>query len=370
MTRAQLAHYAVAALVGGGITAGLLTATGEDLGSSAVRGQDLLAAPAADEQLSAREIYDRAAPAVVHIRARSVQPGASPFEVDSGPAQGISTGSGFVLDEDGHVVTNAHVVSGVTDVQVTFAGLQTVPAVVVGKDEDTDLAVLRVDPDGLDLQPLELGDSDQVRTGDRAVAMGNPSGLETTAGTGGVSAPRARIETPGGYVLEGVIRTDAVIGPGTSGGPLIGADGRVIGITSSIGGSESPVGFAVPSNTAKTVFAQFEENHKVIRPWLGIRGRTIDPARPAPDGDGRAGVLVQSVYPGGPAALAGLRGEDGGSDVIEAIDGRPVHTLKALLDAVERHQPGDTVQLRVLRDGSRSELEVRLAERPATLPAP
>jgi S1-C subfamily serine protease len=307
---------------------------------------------------------------VVHIRARSVQPGASPFEVDSGPAQGISTGSGFVLDEDGHVVTNAQVVSGVTEVQVTFAGLQTVPAVVVGKDEETDLAVLRVDPEGLDLQPLELGDSDEVRTGDRAVAMGNPSGLEATAGTGGVSAPSAEIETPGGYVLEDVIKTDAVIGPGTSGGPLIGADGRVIGITSAIEGPDAPLGFAVPSNTAKTVFAQLEENHKVIRPWIGIRGRTIDEARPAPDGDGTTGVLVEAVYPGGPAAAAGLRGEEGGSDVIEAIDGQPVPTLRALLDAVDRTQPGDTVELRVLRDGSRSELEVRVAERPATLPAP
>jgi S1-C subfamily serine protease len=366
VTRGQLAQCLVAALVGSGLTAGAMTAVG---GGSSTRESGLLASSSAVEQLSADEIYDRAAPSVVHIRARSVQPGASPFAARAQPVQGISTGSGFVLDQEGHIVTNAHVVSGVTDVQVTFADLRTVPARVVGKDEETDLAVLRVEPEGLDLRPLELGDSDEVRAGDRAVAIGNPSGLETTAGTGVVSAASEQLETPGGLVLDGIIRTDAVIEPGTSGGPLIAADGRVIGVTSQIQGSEPSVGFAVPANTAKDVLAQLEESHKLIRPYLGVRGRSIDAAQPAPDGDGTSGVLVLDVYDGSPAQQAGLRGEEAGSDVIEAVDGRPVRTLDEMLDEIERKEPGDEIELGVLRDGSRSTVEVRLAERPATLPA-
>ena len=367
MTRGQLAQCLVAALVGSGLTAGAMTAVG---GGSSTRESGLLASSNAAEQLSADEIYDQAAPSVVHIEARSVQPGASPFAARTQPVQGISTGSGFVIDQEGHIVTNAHVVSGATNVQVTFPDqLSIVSARVVGKDEETDLAVLRVEPDGLDLRPLEFGDSDAVQAGDRAVAIGNPSGLETTAGTGVVSAASEQLETPDGFVLDGIIRTDAVIEPGTTGGPLIGADGLVIGVTSEIQGTEPAVGFAVPANTAKDVLAQLEESHKLIRPYLGVRGRTIDATRPAPDGDGTSGVLVLGVYNGSPAQAAGLRGEEAGSDVIEAVDGKPVRTLDEMLDEVERHEPGDELELHVLRDGSRSTVEVRLAERPATLPA-
>jgi S1-C subfamily serine protease len=274
-----------------------------------------------------------------------------------------------VIDDEGHVLTNAHVVSGATDVRVRFPDLRDASARIVAKDEETDLALLAVDVEGLDIEPLELGDSDQVRTGDRAVALGNPSGLETIAGTGIVSGPRERILTGAGYVLEDVIRTDAVIEPGTSGGPLIGADGRVIGITSRIDVAADAIGFAVPANTIKDVLAQLEESYKLIRPWLGVRGRTIDPSQPAPDGDGTTGVLVLAVDPGSPAESAGLRGQEGGSDVIDSIDGRPVRRLDELLAEIARHEPGDTVELGVLRDGSHSEVPVTLAERPATLPA-
>jgi S1-C subfamily serine protease len=369
VTRVQLAQCLIAALLGGGITAGLLTATGTGSGAG-VREQGLFATSSADEQLTAQEIYDRAAPAVVHISARSLQPGASPFEVDSRPGQGIATGSGFVIDDEGHVLTNAHVVSGATAVRVRFPDLRDVSARIVAKDEQTDLALLAVDIEGLDIDPLELADSDQVRSGDRAVALGNPSGLETIAGTGIVSGPRERIQTAAGYVLDDVIRTDAVIEPGTSGGPLIGPDGRVIGITSRIEDGGDPIGFAVPANTVKDLMTQLEQGgYKLIRPYLGVRGRTIDASQPAPDGDGTTGVLVLAVDPGSPAEAAGLRGQEGGSDVIDSIDGRPVRALDELLAEVDRHEPGDTVELGVLRDGSHSEVPVTLSERPATLPA-
>jgi S1-C subfamily serine protease len=372
MTRRQFAVPLVAAVLGSAITAAALTATGTGTGTSS-RQQGLLASSSGDDdRLSVHEIYERSAPSVVAIRARAVLPVASPFEAGeaTGPAEGVSTGSGFVLDDEGHIVTSAHVVTGVTDVQVTFSDLRTVPAQVIGKDEETDLAVLWVDPDSVDLKPLELGDSGTVRAGDKAVAIGNPSGLGATAGTGTVSAPRSRLETPGGIALRDVIRTDAVIEPATSGGPLVGADGRVIGISSGIAAREAGVGYAVSANTAKDVLSQLKESHRLIRPYLGIRGHTIDSAKAGAEGGASAGVVVDAVYPGGPAAAAGLQGADtGGGDVIEAIEGRPVSSLTDLMAQVDTRHPGETVRLTVFRDGTRGDVSVTLTERPATLPS-
>ncbi len=178
---------------------------------------------------------------MVYVRAQSVNPAvASAFEATGGSSDlAVSTGSGFVLDDDGRIVTNAHIVSGVTDVQVLFANGVGVQATVLGKDEETDLAVLGVDPDEApELVPLELGDSDAVNAGDQAVAVGNPSGFAATAGTGRIGASDQRIEAPGGYVIDGVFQTDAVIEPGTSGGPLLASDGRVIGVMSRLEGDE------------------------------------------------------------------------------------------------------------------------------------
>jgi S1-C subfamily serine protease len=364
MTRRQLAVPLAAALVGSAITAAALTAAG-GIDSSTGRQAGLLPDLGEEERLSAYEIYERAAPSVVHVQARSaVQAVDSPFAGGAGPAPGIATGSGFVFDEEGLVVTSSRVVSGVTDLRVTFMNLRTVPASVVGKDEETDLAVLRVEPEGLDLRPLELGDSDAVRPGDQAVAMANPSGLQPTAGTGVISSAERRMETPSGMVVQDVIETTAVIAPATSGGPLMGEDGRVIGISSGGRAEGGGLGVAVPSNDAKVVLAQLQERHKVIRPYLGLRGRT---ASAADDGEG---VLVTGVYPGSPAEQAGLQGTDtGGGDVVEAIDGEPVASLHELLGEVAERQPGDSVTLRIRRDGSRGEVSVTLAERPATVPA-
>ena len=201
MTRRQLAVPMVAALLGGAVTAaGMLAGSA---GNGAVgRQQGLLTLDSA-QPFSVSELYERAAPSVVAISARSVQPGATAFQADTGNELGVSSGSGFVLDEDGRIVTNAHIVSGVTDVQVTFPDGQMVEAQVIGKDEQTDLAVLRVPSERLDLRPLELGDSDAVRPGDRVVVVGNPSGLQTTAGTGRIAGAGRRVEVGGGYVVEG-----------------------------------------------------------------------------------------------------------------------------------------------------------------------
>jgi serine protease Do len=350
MTRRQLAVPMVAALLGGAVTAAGMLA-GSDGNGAAGRQQGILALDSSEEHFSASELYERAAPSVVSISARSIQPGATAFQADAGSELSVSSGSGFVLDQDGRVVTNAHIVNGVTDIQVTFPDGQIVPAEVIGKDEETDLAVLRVPTDRVDLRPLELGDSDSLHPGDRVVAVGNPSGLQATAGTGRISGEGRRVEVPGGYVVHGLLETDAVIEPATSGGPLLGPDGRVVGITSRLG---DDAGFAVPANVARDVLAQLEEGHKVIRPWIGIRGRA------AP-----GGVQVLGVHAGGPAERASVRP----GDVVESIDGVDVRTLGGLLGEVGERSVGDSVELMVTRAGSRGEINVRLEERPATVPA-
>jgi S1-C subfamily serine protease len=349
MTRRQLAVPMVAALLGGALTAAGMLAGAN--GNGTVGRQQGLLALDAGERYSATELYERAAPSVVSITARSVQPGATAFQAEAGGELGVSTGSGFVLDEDGRIVTNAHVVSGVTDVQVTFPDGQIVPAQVIGKDEETDIAVLRVPADRVELRPLELGDSDSVQPGDRVVAVGNPTGLQATAGTGRISGAGRRVEVPGGYVIDGLLETDAVIEPATSGGPLLGSDGRVVGITSRLG---EDTGYAVPAGTARGVLAELEERHKVIRPWLGIRGRG------APDG-----VALINVHAGGPAEQAALQA----GDVIQSIDGVEVRTLPDLLKVVDERSVGDAVELHVVRAGNATDVTITLQERPATVPA-
>jgi S1-C subfamily serine protease len=375
MTRTQLAVPVIAALVGSAITAAALTATRDSGSNTGARQQGLFASsPSAPEdssgRLTPREIYDRSAASVVAIRARALRTVASPFgAAETGPTVDASTGSGFVLDDEGYVVTAARVVSGVTDVQVIFPDLRSVPARVVGKDEETDLALLLVDPRGLDLRPLELGDSAAVRPGDRLVTIGNPGGYGATAGTGTVTEAVGRVETPQGSVLRDAIAIDAVIEPSSAGGPVIGADGRVIGISSDIGAEDSGAGYAVAADTAESVLAQLRADHRLVRPYLGIRGRTLDRPQATADGGAAAGVEVLEVYPGGPAAQAGLRGDETNGDVIEGIDGRTVTSLTELMTEVDRHQPGEVVHLTVLRDGNRGDVAVTLAERPASLPA-
>jgi S1-C subfamily serine protease len=348
MTTRQVAVPLVAAVLGSAITAAALLAGGSS--GSRITGQGLLASSAPSE-LNTTEIFDRTAPSVVYIRAQTVKPGATAFEAQAGNELALSTGSGFVVDGDGHVLTNAHVISGVTSVSVTFADGQTKPAHVVGKDEQTDLAVLAVDPSGLDLQPLELGDSSSVRPGDHVVAVGNPNGIQPGAGTGRIDAADQRIEAPDGYVISGVFATDAVIEPASSGGPLMGSDGRVVGITSRMDGTSA---FAVPANTVRSVVQEIESAGKVVRPYIGLRGTAT-----------HRGVQVSTVHPNGPAERAGIQV----GDVIESIDDKPATSYPDMLAEVARKAPGDTVKLTVVRDGTRGDVTISLAERPATLPS-
>src|SRR5215207_1542336 len=356
----------LAAVIGGGITAAVLLGSGAvDSGEPAtptrpplkVKGTQALA-DTAGGGLGAREIYKRDAPGVVFIRAQTLRTAPTPFDVFETVQPTVATGSGFVIDKDGLILTNAHVVAAATAIRVTFSDRHTVTARPVGKDPDTDLALLRVDPDGLDLRPLELGDSRTVQVGDPTVAIGNPFGLERTLTTGVVSALQRRLTAPSGFTIDDVIQTDAALNPGNSGGPLLDANGRVIGINSQIatGGAGSSggsvgIGFAVPVNTAKTVIPQLESGGRVERAYLGVQGA------PSPDG-----MRVEHVLGGSPAAQAGVRP----GDTLERLEGRAVRTMNDVSAILAQHKPGDVLQVEVRTGGLTRGLKATLADRPAT----
>jgi S1-C subfamily serine protease len=330
--------------------------------------------------LTANAIYRRDAPGVVNVKARIVRNVSSPFDLSGSGQQGEATGSGFVLDRRGTILTNAHVIEGASKVTVAFEDDRTLDAKVVGRDNSTDLAVLRVDPGGADLHPLGLGDSSDVRVGDPTIAIGNPFGLDRTLTTGVVSALQRRITAPHGFQIDNVIQTDAAINPGNSGGPLLDAAGRVIGITSQIAtGDGGPgnvgIGFAVPIDTAKQVVPALERQGRVDRPFLGVSGATVDASLGALDLPVGRGVLVQEVSPDGPAARAGVRGGSSavqvagrplllGGDVITAVDGRPVGSMEQVGAAVAAKEPGQQLRLELRRGPSARTLTVTLGSRP------
>jgi S1-C subfamily serine protease len=368
-----------AGLIGGGVTAGVLLGTGA-AGGGATRtviqpsSLGAAASPVARRHsgLTVREIYERDADGVVLVRARSLQSGASSLDLAE-RSDGVASAAGFVIDEEGRLLTNAHVVAGATDISVTFSEDETVPARVLGKDEQTDLALLGVEPEGVDLKPLELGDSSSVQVGDPTVSIGNPFGRDRTLTTGVVSAKHARVTAPSGFSVDDVIQTDGVLAPGNAGGPLLDATGRVIGINSQIATDgpqgEVGMGFAVPIDTVKTLIPSLQAHRNVSHACLGITAGE-DGGSLVSLGKGKGGVRVREVDPDGPAARAGILGDGGvaGGDVILEVDGRPVSSMADVEDIVSRHRPGDGVPIVLQRDGSRLTVQVQLTERPASVP--
>jgi S1-C subfamily serine protease len=331
--------------------------------------------------LTPRDIYKRVAPGVVFVRAQVVENSQSPFEFGFPQQQrGEATGSGFVVDRNGTILTNAHVVAGATKVTVQFADKHVVEATILGRDESTDLAVLKVRAKSSELTPLPLGTSRGIQVGDPTIAIGNPFGLERTLTTGVVSATRRTIRAPDGFEIDGVIQTDAAINPGNSGGPLLDAAGRVIGINSQIetggsGGGNVGIGFAIPIDTAKRLLPELEKNGRVDRGFLGVDSVTIDSSLSDLNLPVDRGVLVQTVTPGSPAAKAGIEGGDIvaqlngnqirlGGDVITAIDGKKLRTSDDLANAISGRKKGDKVTIDLVRDGRKHSVEVTLAARP------
>jgi S1-C subfamily serine protease len=343
------------------------------------------AQPASGTSRTVGQVYEEDAQGVAYIESQGVTSSEpSPFG-DGGT--GTATGSGFLIDDAGHLLTNAHVVDGASSVTATFGDGDQLEAEVLGVDDSTDVAVLEVDPSALSANPLELGDSGAVKVGDAAVAIGNPYGLDRTVTSGIISALQRQISSPNGFTISDVLQTDAAINPGNSGGPLIDSNGRVIGINSQIatGGSSSGsvgIGFAVPIETARNVAEQIIDGGSVTHAYLGISGADLDETLADALGlDVSEGALVQQTTPDGPADDAGLQGGDGpakevegariptGGDVITAMDGDPITGMDDLIAAIDAHQPGDQVELTILRDGSEQEVEVTLGDRPENAPS-
>jgi S1-C subfamily serine protease len=386
---AVLGGLVVGLLGWGAIAAGWIDSGEEPTAATAVAP---LAAPVASRDSGdtnlVGEIYKRDGKGIAFIEAdqeaRRGEP--SPFNpFGESEGGGTATGSGFVIDDEGHLLTNNHVVEGAGDITVKLgASDRSYSAKVVGSDPATDVALLKIDAAAEDLHPLALGDSSKVEVGDPVVAIGNPFGLDSTVTSGIVSALQRQIEAPNGFSISHVIQTDAAINPGNSGGPLIDADGRVIGINSQIetgggGNGNVGIGFSIPINTAREVADQIERDGRVEHAYMGISGGTVTPdlakALNLPVDEG---VLVADAVKDGPADSAGIQGGDTeatidgatvtlGGDIITELDGRKINGIEELIAFVDGKKPGDEIEVTLLRGGDEKTVTVKLGNRPASV---
>ena len=322
-------------------------------------------------------IYKQVSPAVVTVvvRQQAAAGPRSPFPQNHPSVEG--EGSGFIVDAQGRILTNNHVVDGASEVTVRLLDGTELPAKVVGADPASDLAVIQASIPADKLSIATLGDSSAVQPGDPAIAIGSPFGLDHTVTAGIISGVGREFGTAAGRPMRNLIQTDTPINPGNSGGPLLNAKGEVVGITTSI---ESPVrgsvgvGFAIPVNAAKQLLPKLASGQQVEHPWLGISGVAITPSVASQLGlPVQSGVLVAEVTPGGPAEKAGLRGgrpsASGvpvGGDIITAVDRQPVRGVQDISGYLEAKSVGDTVTLSVLRDGQKLDLTATLAAWPAS----
>jgi S1-C subfamily serine protease len=364
----------VLALSGCGGSGGSGGDSGGEVGRVTQRPEVIIEAAASG--FNAAKIFEEASPGVVTIR--------SVF----GSGGGAAEGSGFVLDTDGRIVTNAHVVTDETGgerkpakaVFVEFSNRNVLPAEIVGFDPFADVALLEVEPDGFPLHPLQLGDDHDLVVGQPVVAIGSPFGEQQSLSLGIVSATDRSVESLTEFQIDGAIQTDASINPGNSGGPLLDAAARVIGINQQIetqSGANDGVGFAVPVSTVKRSLAQLERTGEAEYAYIGVSTQTLYPQLARKLGlDTDYGGLLSEVVSGSPADEAGLRGGDGnlrfqaaayqtGGDVVLAIDGRKVVQPDDLAQVIATYRPGDVVTVEVLRDGERQQVEVTLGKRPS-----
>ena len=322
----------------------------------------------------AARVFEEAAPGVVTIRSVFGKAGAA-------------EGSGFVLDSEGEIVTNAHVVTDESSgdrkpaeqVYVEFPDRNVVPAEIVGFDPFVDIALLRIEPKGLQLHPLELGDDRDLHVGQPVAAIGSPFGEQQSLSVGVVSATDRSVKSLTQFQIAGAIQTDASINPGNSGGPLLDAGARVVGINQQIetsSGANDGVGFAVPISAIKRSIAQLREDGEVEYAYIGVSSQALYPQLARKLGlDTTFGGLLSEVVSGGPAEKAGLEGGDDklsfqaaryqtGGDVILQVDGRDIVGPDELGEVIAAHRPGDKVTLTVLRDGEQEQVELTLGKRP------
>jgi S1-C subfamily serine protease len=391
--RANLVAGALGGLIVAVLVAVLLASGAIDTGktTTVIQRQAPLATGASSSSSAAAEtgraltvgdIYKKAAPGVAFIQSTITQTTPGVFGLpDQQP--GEATGSGFVLNTQGYIATNAHVVTGASDVQVSFGKSNPVHAKVVGKDLSTDLAVIKVDPAKVKLTPLPLGDSSKLQVGDPVVAIGNPFGFDDTVTTGIVSALGREIQAPNNFSIDHTIQTDAAINPGNSGGPLLDQQGRVVGINSQIatggaGKGSVGIGFAIPVNLAKQVFPTLIKSGRVPHAYIGITTAALSPTIVRDlNLPSSSGALLQAVEPGSPAAQAGLRagktqtagGLVAGGDLVVGVDGKPVRTPSDIATAIATHKPGDKVTIDFYRGHSKRSATVTLADRPAKAPS-
>jgi len=334
----------------------------------------VVAASDIEEQL-VTNVYQRASPAVVHITSKVIR-----YSYFWGPIPQEGTGSGFVIDEEGHIVTNNHVVAGAEEVEVTLGDGAVLSAKVIGTDPYNDLAVLKINAAAAELTPVELGTSANLRVGQRAIAIGNPFGLDRTLTVGVISSLGRIIERQGELPLGEAIQTDAAINPGNSGGPLLNSQGQVIGVNTAIksptGGSVG-IGFAVPVDTVKRVVPELIEKGYYAHPWLGFEAYSIVPRLVRGlDLPVQEGLLIARIYRNGPAHKAGLRGASkevrignhivgAGGDIITALNGTAVGSMEDLTIYLEtKTRIGEGLTLTIWREGNEQQMEITVGERP------
>jgi putative serine protease PepD len=351
---------AVALVAGVGAGVGGYAAVGGGKTTTVVQRTPVVGTPAAaTKSQSVGGVYKSARDGVVEITTKSTTTSNnSPFPFGGGGGgsqQSQAQGSGFVYDSDGHVITNYHVVDGASSISVTFWDGSKYSAKVVGSDPSTDIAVLKVDAPSSKLHPLSLGDSGALSVGDGVVAIGSPFGLEETVTSGIVSALNRSISSASQFTISGAIQTDAAINHGNSGGPLLNMDGQVVGITTQIeseSGGNDGIGFAVPSNTVRSVVSQIVGGKTVQHAYLGVFVQT--PAN-------GTGARLDRVRSGAPADDAGLKA----GDVITRFDGQTITSADDLTGAVSAKKPGDKVTVTYVRSGSTKTTQVTLGNRPS-----